>query len=104
MGSKNKPRLDALDGGGSSLTELLSHIEEDIPAIMKKAAEQAKGGNAAVLTALISLFTRHAEGQQSDRGLEVMNKVLAMRAASMQRAQEAYGTSPTAPPEKNGSL
>ncbi len=101
MGSRDKPRLSVLEGKkgqGTSLDDLIGYIKDDIEEIMKTAAAQAKGGNATVLTALLSLFTKHAENQQSDRGAAVMEKVLEVRAAAL----EAASAQSTPAKETNG--
>lgn len=52
---------------------------------MKKAAEAAKGGNAQVLSALITLMTKYADAQASDRSLEVMRQVMDMRKSNLEK-------------------
>jgi hypothetical protein len=91
MGTKNRPRINRLENQTTefSLEDLMSHIRDDVPDLMKQAAAAAKGGNAQVLTALISLMTRYADAQSSDKATEVMKMVMDIRKSALDKVKGA---------------
>ena len=70
-----------------SLSDLISHIKDDAPTLMKEASRAAKAGNAQVLTALINLMTKYAENQATDRSLEVMRTVKEIRDSNLAKVR-----------------